>query len=1104
MRIRDVTTIPTGPCTGASFLASCAEPPGEDGPHVSIDMHFIAITPGARLLANTDGTTTLVEAGTTTTQTQQHNCPVASGCGTEGWDSVAFSTTFPNAPAVLAQIQSVANETSIVDPTAVNPPPSITWLTSAVQSVSTTGFELALERSEADVGAISSDETIAWLAIEQTGGCRSLDLGGGASVMFEAAATPTQIDGWDDGCNAVPEGYAFDCAFSSSPLVVATKRTHNGGDGGWLRRCLLDSNQVVFTVDEDQTQDGERSHIDEAASIVAFANDFVCFAATQALVASLHAFQAPVGVEVEWNTAAEASTLAFVLERFDSRTDTFLPVREPVLALLDRPQGGIYRVADPGAAQTGNLIYRLIELEPSGTRRYHGPFTVEVESSGGSRLEDKTFMRHAHQQEHNGSASLPTKDGASGSAGAEGVEAAKIAVRSAGLVRVTTADIANALGLSLAETARRIELHRFALSQGGGPVAWRSTVDGQAIEFYGQSIDSPYTRDNIYRLRPGAGLRMRLRSTGSSTAITQSFTETLHIEQDARPVTLLPLDPEGDTWFWDFVQAGQAAKDFSFEAPGVSDTEGTATLTLHLQGGSESSHELEVELNGFLVSLPGEVVVESVRAASVPLTFSQSLLVDGPNLLTIRGIAGDLVFIDSFEVVYQRLYRAESNRLLHRVEEPSRVTVTGFQAAGIRVFDLTNPHRPRLLTGTSETFDPANGYQVSYSSRGRDRTYLAIGPEGHVPAEAVVPDRDSNLLSSTHAASYLVITTAALEDAAAELVELRLAQGLSAMVVDIEDIYDELNHGIADPHAIRDLLAWAAEHWLEPPVYVALAGAGTYDFRDLLGLGGNLIPPLLARSSFSIFATDTPLADLDGDGTADFAVGRIPVTTAAELTTYAEKVAAYESFAGQDDLNAEVVLLADDPDAGGRFPEDSDTLAAQLDPGVPRQAIYLSRTSLPEARQQLFDAFARDPFMVNYYGHGGVDRMASEGLITNADVSALGGSGRTIVSAVSCHIGLFAIPGFDSLGEHLVRQPAGGAIAVVAPVWLSHHGQAQELGTELFNQLLPTVPITEDEGAMTLGDAFQSAIEGFAAAGASPPLVRTYNLLGDPALRLPR
>ncbi|NJN00587.1 MAG: hypothetical protein HC793_02935 [Aquincola sp.] len=94
---------------------------------------------------------------------------------------------------------------------------------------------------------------------------------------------------------------------------------------------------------------------------------------------------------------------------------------------------------------------------------------------------------------------------------------------------------------------------------------------------------------------------------------------------------------------------------------------------------------------------------------------------------------------------------------------------------------------------------------------------------------------------------------------------------------------DELNHGIYDPRVLRDYLAYARSRYRPGPERVVLAGAGNFDYRDLLGLGGNPIPPLMVSTPYGLFASDNSLVDFDRDLLPDIQIGRLPVLTAAEL-----------------------------------------------------------------------------------------------------------------------------------------------------------------------------------------------------------------------------
>ena len=62
----------------------------------------------------------------------------------------------------------------------------------------------------------------------------------------------------------------------AEPNVVASKQTHIGGDGGWVRRCgtLTSATAVGFTIDEDVYSDTERAHTGEDVGFLAFSVDF--------------------------------------------------------------------------------------------------------------------------------------------------------------------------------------------------------------------------------------------------------------------------------------------------------------------------------------------------------------------------------------------------------------------------------------------------------------------------------------------------------------------------------------------------------------------------------------------------------------------------------------------------------------------------------------------------------------------------------------------------------------------------------------------------------------------------------------------------------------
>jgi hypothetical protein len=222
------------------------------------------------------------------------------------------------------------------------------------------------------------------------------------------------------------------------------------------------------------------------------------------------------------------------------------------------------------------------------------------------------------------------------------------------------------------------------------------------------------------------------------------------------------------------------------------------------------------------------------------------------------------------------------------------------------------------------------------------------------------------------------------------------------------------------------------------------------------------------------------------------AVGRIPVLSAAELDAYTAKIAAYESSSGA--WQAQMVMAADATDRGADFTADSERVAGQILPPYVVDRIYLSSTPFAAARARLLADIGSGASFVDYVGHGGLDRLSAGGLLTNADVPGLANGERLpVFTAMTCTINRFAVPGVPALGELLVKSPSGGAAAVWGPSGLSAHGEARLLAERFYHS-----------GAEErLGDRVLRTIAEFRAYGGDPSLPRIYDVLGDPALRLP-
>ncbi len=905
--------------------------------------------------------------------------------------------------------------------------------------------------------------------------------------------------------------YLFQGLTADHYLVIVTDE-NNVLDGHTLTDGVDDTN------DESQDQPYAVSTNPQSVDYA----DFGFEGPTRVFLTSFSAYEDSGQVVVEWETASEIGTLGFYLDRLDEDTGKYVRINEQLLpGLLDSSQGGTYQYVDEAARPGETYTYRLVEVEAKGKRCRYGPFTVTVGEPGigfsqgdftqsASELISSGYTRKAHEISFAKRARLEAAKEAKKLAKALKKKrkgpAAKIAVTEDGLYYLSASEIASVLGASANEVQNWIKNANLRLANQGRTVAYLSSGANAGIYFYGEAIDSIYTDENVYWLKKGTGSRMPvIRGKGPSPVNSdQTFTENIHVEEDHWAAPAFFDDPEVDYWLWDYVVSGNktlGSERFILRTDGASST-GAASVVAHLQGGSDTEcspeeHHAVVSMNGVPI---GEAYWDGTSAYELVMDFDQSLLSDGGNLVEVKGLLDtcapySVFYVDSFDVSYQRHYRAVNNKLLVRGDGNPTVTIEGYSDPKIFVFEVTNATTPKLVAAT--TVDHANGsYRVSFRPASPDGLYLAMTLDAWSAPESVMADKASYLKQTRNRADYLVITPAELKGAAQELADYRQGQGLRTMVVELEDIYDEFNHGISSPHAIKDFLSYGYHHWNKSPWYVVLTGEGTFDYKDNQGYGENLMPPLIASTPHGLFAADNRFADVEGtDGVPEMAIGRLPVVTAEELTAVIAKIIAYESSSGGGWAN-KVLMVADNPDKAGDFPADSDDVAGLLPAEYTPEKIYLSEHSIRDARQRVLDGINGGAVLLNYIGHAGLDRLATEGMLLTRDVNTLiNGDRLHVMTAMTCMVGRFSLPGYDVLGEALLLKADGGAAAVWAPTGFSLNSEAKILDEGFFSSAF-------QDGEKVLGEVVLRALEAYGARGDARFMLDIYILLGDPALEM--
>ena len=734
----------------------------------------------------------------------------------------------------------------------------------------------------------------------------------------------------------------------------------------------------------------------------------------------------------------------------------------------------------------------------------------------------------------------------------------KLYVDQPGAYRVDFEDLAidraavatTGLGLSVGEVAVPLWVEDHGDGE-FGPGDWFEFLGSAPLSERTQP--SELNRFNVYRLQLDAAAPARMvpgEVVEASTAARATLRAKVRLEEDRVRVRFRSTDgpAEEEIWYWERIAHGQRRPfEHTIELPdldGRPDRKWGATLRMQLRGWSKPrkkpteatpDHRVEIKLNGTEVAVAewnGQELYD-VDVTSLPRT----ALRRGPNRLSIEiptRSAGasdhalvDVVLLNWIEIDYPRDARVRpgQSRFRRVGEDPVddlRLTIDGADASivygdrGSRWLRTAEAERPRDRLRPQE----------------QERTFATTSPDALLRPVSIAVDHPSTLVHTDQQADYIMIAHARLIDAVAPLAKFHRDRGLAVAVVDVEDVYDEFNHGVASPRAIRDFLAHAYHAWRRPaPRFVLLVGDASWDAQNdevvdanyadstfrpterrrfaknrstAYGNGDStnyrgLIPTWNYGTYQGPAASDNYFVSVDGeDALPDLAIGRLPVVEPAEVTAIVDKTIRFISTAHAGAQPRKALFITNEQRGLQRR---SDGLADRLaTEGFSAQRVYpdSSEASNEEHSRRLLELFDAGQAVVHFLGHGGryiwrtgpPDLEKNHDLFTLEHLDELSATDQLpIVLSMTCFSAPFDHPNADSIGEKLLRLPDRGAIAVLAASW--RNSPSVKWSEAIFDELAR--PET------TVGEAIQRAKREIAA----PMFVETYNLLGDPAAPIP-
>jgi uncharacterized repeat protein (TIGR01451 family) len=590
-------------------------------------------------------------------------------------------------------------------------------------------------------------------------------------------------------------------------------------------------------------------------------------------------------------------------------------------------------------------------------------------------------------------------------------------------------------------------------------------VTGDSIEFYGTGIDTASGGARAYWLvsEKGSGARIKKEKAkkGASTAVRTPFT----VERIERSVFFTALVNNGDreNFFGPVITTTSVSQTLPVE--NLDGAGGPASLEVVLQGATDGEHVVHVTVNG---QLAGIARFANMERESVKLSLPLSMLTAGDNTVAFRAQNGslDVSLLESVRLTYPHRLVADDDALKVTVAASSLVTASGFTSGQVRAIDVTDPLDPVEL----EVESSAAGSVSVVAPAGGTRTVLLIG-ESRIAAPAqIVASRPSTWNATTNGADMVIISARSFVSAAEPLKARRDAEGIATVVVDVQDLYDEFGFGERSPEAIREFLR-RTRSWARPPRFVLLLGDASFDPRNYHGLGTfDFVPTKLVSTVYMKTASDDWLADFDGSGVPQLAVGRLPARTLAEAQTMIRKIVE-RSTAG----NTQVNFVAD-PDKSWTFATAASSLAALVPPSLTTSVV-----TRPAAA-------SFDSLLLTYFGHGSVD-IWSAGRFRGSHASALRNAKLPVVAAMTCLNGYYHDVFMNSFAESLLLNPDGGAVAVWASSTLTEPVPQLDMAAELFRQLF---------AGATLGEAAMRA----KSATSNPDVRRSWILFGDPSMAL--
>jgi hypothetical protein len=490
--------------------------------------------------------------------------------------------------------------------------------------------------------------------------------------------------------------------------------------------------------------------------------------------------------------------------------------------------------------------------------------------------------------------------------------------------------------------------------------------------------------------------------------------------------------------------------------------------------------------------------------------------------------AGSIGWLDFIEVQAKAELRNNNGNFIFKDGERIGAGKTAaYQIASNRtlnVLDVTSPLQPIQIEGSF-----ANNIYSFNCETDSLKTFAVYDGSNFLQINGWQTIANQNLHALPIPDGFIISHPSFLTEAKRLAEHHTKTQGLTILVVNTQEIYNEFSGGAQDLCAIRDFLRMfykRAGSAANAPKYALLFGRASYDYKYRQNPNTNFVPTFESIESFSptvSYCSDDFLGllednegrwdiGLDNDETLDIGLGRLIVTNNQEATDLVNKIISYTSAEAFGNWRNKVVFTADDGD-GGLHINQADALANNILNKYPEyniEKIYLDAYQLestaggaryPEAQKAFNNSIENGCLIFNYTGHGGEVGLTAERVMGIDDVNSWTnglkekGVKLPMFLTATCEFSRFDDPGRYSAGELVLLNPIGGGIALFTTVRLVYSGQNLALNNAFYRHV--GFDSVSQLNPPRLGDIIRETKNDY-----SDKNTRNFVLLGDPFVKL--